>query len=134
MEGWSQEDKKKGLFGEIESTTATQGDKTQQNKKKKESPKERKQFTNALSGNKEGWLVEGQKLYQDLYKKVNNLRKNKHIGERVEKKLRKVFANKDGIDTDEWTDKKEGFYAIPTTVVQLGGHFPDSLKSFFQQL
>ena len=41
------------------------------------------------------------------------------------------FANKDGIDTaDEcWTDNntKEGFK-------QLGGHFADTSKSFFQNI
>ena len=60
--------RKKKLFGGVEKTRiAAQPDKTRQNKKKKESPKEsRKQFTNACSGeNKEGWLVEGGKLYQD---------------------------------------------------------------------
>ena len=73
---------KKWVFGEIENTTATQADKTQQNKKKKESPKERKQFAAAHSGNKEGWSVEGQKLYQDLSKKVNYLQKtNMYQGE-----------------------------------------------------
>ena len=76
--------------------------------------------------------MEGQKLYQDLCKIVNNLQK-KCTGEKVEEKLLKKFANKDGIDTDEQTVKNKGFYAIPTTV-QLGGHFPDSLKPSFQQL
>ena len=78
--------------------------------------------------------MEGQKLYQDLCKKVNNLRKIKCTRERVEEKLRKEFANEDGLDTDEWKDKNEGDSPIPTTSVQLGGHFPDRLKSFFQQL
>ena len=47
--------------------------------------------------------------------------------------LRKESSNKDGIDTDEWTDKNKGFYPIPPTILNLGGFFPDSLKSVFQQ-
>ena len=61
---------KKSVFGEIENTTATQqGDKTQQNKKRKKSSKERKGFTDACSGSKEGWLMKGRTLHQDLCKK-----------------------------------------------------------------
>ena len=125
---------KKRLFGEVQNTTAWTPDKTQQNKKMKESPKERKKFTDARSGSREGWSVEGQKLYQDLCTKVNELRKNTCTGERVEEKLRKRFANGDGIDSDEWKDKNESFSPTSTTSVQLGGHFPYSLKSFFQEL
>ena len=42
--------RKKRFFGDFENTSATQGKKTKQNKKRKESPKERNQFTNAYSG------------------------------------------------------------------------------------
>ena len=84
-----------------QNTTASQPEKTEQNKKKKESPKERKKFTNARSGSREGWSVEGRKLYQDLCRKVDELWKNTCTGERVEEKLRMEFAIGDGIDSDE---------------------------------
>ena len=125
---------KKRVFGEVQNTTASQPDRTEQNKKKKESPKERKKFTDARSGNRKGWLVEGRKLYQDLCMKVNKLRKNTCTGERVEEKLQMGFAIGDGIDSDEWKDKNESFSPTSTTSVQLSGYLPNGLKSFFGEV
>ena len=53
---------KKRVFGEFQNTMGAWPDKTEQSKEKK-NPKRRKKFTIACSGNKEGWLVEGQKLH-----------------------------------------------------------------------
>lgn len=122
----------KRVFGEIENTTATQQvDETQQNKKGNESPKKRKRFTDAQSGSREGWSIEGRKLYQDLCIKIDDLRKSQCTGERVEEKLRKKFGKENGIDTDEWTERNTGGFDAFRPAIEIDEYFPESLNSLW---
>ena len=75
-------------------------------------------------------MLEGRKLYQELYKKIKELQAHPCTGERREERFQKMFAEEDGIDTEIWTDTTE----LDSRKAELGGYVPGNLKLFFAEV
>ena len=125
----AEKDANKRVVGTIQNRTPEQQGQSGE-KRKRESPRERKRFTDSGSGDKEGWSLEGRKLYQELCKRIEELRQIPCTGEMIEERMRKTFAMEDGIDTEIWTNTTE----LDSRKAELGGYVPGNLKLFFAEV
>ena len=58
--------------------------------------KKRKRYCDAKSGSRDGWMKEGQELFHDLCKSIDELRKQPETGVQLEEMIRKRFMEESG--------------------------------------
>ena len=102
----------------------------QNGKRKRASGEPPKKFNNASSGDKDGWSNEGRKLYQDLCKQVEDLRKDPITGKNPEEVIRECFIDMNATKYINLIQPLEDG-GMSITKQELGGFVPPALEDIF---